>query len=83
MRKSIYLILTITLLILVVVLTLQNTGEVSIRLLFWHLYIPLAILIFAMFALGVIVTILTLTPSLIATKVARIRSQRKSVSHSD
>jgi uncharacterized integral membrane protein len=78
MKKLIYLILTIAVLIIVVIVALQNTGEVSIRLLFWNLYIPLAILIFSMFALGVIVTVLVLTPYLLVTKEARIKSEDRS-----
>lgn len=78
MRKSIYSILTIALLILVVIITLQNTGEVSIRLLFWNLDIPLAILVFAMFALGVIITILRLSPSLITPGGSRAKEKRTS-----
>lgn len=77
MKKSSYLILTVALLILVVIFTLQNTEEVSIHILHWSLKTPLAILIFSMFAIGVVSTILFLTPSLIAMKIARAKSKKK------
>ena len=54
MKQKTYFGLTIIILLLIVVFTLQNTNEVSITLLFWNVKISLALLIFSLFGLGVI-----------------------------
>lgn len=68
MKQTNYIILTIITLICIVVFTLQNTGEVSIALLFWDIKTSLALLIFSLFALGVLITIFILTPIIINLK---------------
>ena len=54
MKQKTYLVLTIIILILIVVFTLQNTKEVSITLLFWNIKTSLPLLIFSLFGLGAI-----------------------------
>ncbi|MCJ7467282.1 MAG: LapA family protein [Maribacter sp.] len=68
MKQKTYLILTIIILIFIVTFTLQNTGEVNIHLLFWNIQTSLTLLIFALFSLGVVITIFVLTPTIIALK---------------
>ncbi len=68
MKKLTYLILTILILILIVIFTLQNTNEININLFFWDIKTSLALLIFSLFALGVIVALVFLTPIIIAYK---------------
>ncbi len=68
MKKLIYLILTIIILILIVIFTLQNTNEININLFFWDIKTSLALLIFSLFALGIIVTLVFLTPTIISLK---------------
>jgi uncharacterized integral membrane protein len=68
MKKLTYLILTILILILIVIFTLQNTNEININLFFWDIKTSLALLIFSLFALGVIVALVFLTPIIIAHK---------------
>ena len=68
MKKTTYIILTIIILIGIVVFTLQNTSEVSISLLFWDIKTSLALLIFSLFALGILLTIFTLAPTIIALR---------------
>ena len=68
MKKTTYIILTIIILIGIVVFTLQNTSEVSISLLFWDIKTSLALLIFSLFTLGILLTIFTLAPTIIALR---------------
>lgn len=68
MKQATYLILTIITLIFIVVLTLQNTSEVRINLLFWNITTSLALLIFSLFSFGVLIAIFMLTPIIIALK---------------
>lgn len=68
MKQTTYLISTIVTLIFIVVFTLQNTSEVSIRLLFWDIETSLPLLIFSLFSFGVIITIFVLTPTILALK---------------
>lgn len=68
MKQITYTILTIITLMFIVVFTLQNTNEVSIALLFWDIKTSLALLIFSLFALGVLVAIFIQTPIIIALK---------------
>ncbi|MFT4968639.1 MAG: putative integral membrane protein [Chitinophagales bacterium] len=65
MKKLSYLILTIVVLILIVLFTLQNTISVNIHVLFWNVQTSLALLIFS---LGAIASIFILTPTIIALK---------------
>jgi len=66
MKQTTYLVLTIITLIFIVVFTLQNTGEVSITLLFWTIKTSLALLILSLFSFGVIISIFILTPIIVA-----------------
>ena len=68
MKQSTYLALTIITLIFIVIFTLQNTGEVSITLLFWNIRTSLALLIFSLISFGVIIAIFILTPIIITLK---------------
>lgn len=68
MKQSTYLALTIITLIFIVIFTLQNTGEVSITLLFWNIKTSLALLIFSLISFGVIIAIFILTPIIITLK---------------
>lgn len=68
MKKAIYLILSLIVLILIVAFTLQNPGDVNVHLVCWDLTMPLAILIVALFSFGVVVSIFVLTPTIIALK---------------
>jgi uncharacterized integral membrane protein len=68
MKQATYLILTIITLIFIVVLTLQNTSEVSVNLLFWNIKTSLALFIFSLFSFGVLATIFILTPIIITLK---------------
>lgn len=68
MKQATYLILTIIILIFIVVLTLQNTSDVTITLLFWNIKTSLALLIFSLFFFGVLIAIFILTPIIIALK---------------
>lgn len=79
MKQTTYLILTIITLIFIVVFTLQNTGEVSISLLFWNIKTTLALLIFSLFSFGVIIAIFVLTPIIIALK-STLKKDKKIIS---
>jgi len=79
MKKTTYIILTIIILIGIVVFTLQNTSEVSISLLFWDIKTSLALLIFSLFALGIVLTIFILTPTIIALK-STLKKDKKIIS---
>ena len=79
MKKTTYIILTIIILIGIVVFTLQNTSEVSISLLFWDIKTSLALLIFSLFALGNLLTIFILTPTIIALK-STLKKDKKIIS---
>ena len=79
MKKTTYIILTIIILIGIVVFTLQNTSEVSISLLFWDITTSLALLIFSLFALGIVLTIFILTPTIIALK-STLKKDKKIIS---
>tara|TARA_R110002050_G_scaffold169264_3_gene301003 strand:+ start:1349 stop:1633 length:285 start_codon:yes stop_codon:yes gene_type:complete len=79
MKKTTYIILTIIILIGIVVFTLQNTSEVSISLLFWDIKTSLALLIFSLFALGILLTIFILTPTIIALK-STLKKEKKIIS---
>jgi uncharacterized integral membrane protein len=79
MKQTTYIILTIITLVCIVVFTLQNTNEVSISLLFWDIKTSLALLIFSLFALGVLVTIFILSPIIIALK-ATLKKDEKIIS---
>ncbi|GGX11154.1 lipopolysaccharide assembly protein LapA domain-containing protein [Aquimarina muelleri] len=79
MKQTTYIILTIITLIFIVVFTLQNTGEVSIALLFWDIKTSLALLIFSLFSLGVIIAIFILTPIIITLK-STLRKDEKIIS---
>jgi uncharacterized integral membrane protein len=79
MKQTTYIILTIITLACIVVFTLQNTNEVSISLLFWDIKTSLALLIFTLFALGVLVTIFILSPIIIALK-ATLKKDEKIIS---
>tara|TARA_R110001606_G_scaffold382174_1_gene543799 strand:+ start:235 stop:519 length:285 start_codon:yes stop_codon:yes gene_type:complete len=79
MKKTTYIILTIIILIGIVVFTLQNTSEVSISLLFWDIKTSLALLIFSLFALGILLTIFILTPTIIALK-STLKKDKKIIS---
>ena len=68
MKQTTNILLTIIILIGIVVFTLQNTSEVSISLLFWDIKTSLALLIFSLFALGILLTIFTLAPTIIALR---------------
>ncbi|MBQ0787798.1 MAG: LapA family protein [Oceanihabitans sp.] len=79
MKQTTYIILTIITLIFIVVFTLQNTNEVSIALLFWDIKTSLALLIFSLFALGVLIAIFILAPIIIALK-STLRKDEKIIS---
>ena len=68
MEQTTNLVLTIIALIFVVIITLQNTSEVSITILFWNIKTSLALLIFALFSFGIIIAIFVLTPIIMALK---------------
>lgn len=68
MKRTLSLISILTLLILVVIFTLQNAESVQIQFLFWSMDLSLAILIFILFFLGVIVGVLTLIPTVFHLK---------------
>ncbi|WP_161624672.1 LapA family protein [Winogradskyella psychrotolerans] len=79
MKQTTYIILTIVTLIFIVVFTLQNTSEVRISLLFWDIKTSLALLIFSLFALGVLTAIFILTLIIIALK-STLRKDEKIIS---
>ncbi|MGB5228145.1 MAG: LapA family protein [Eudoraea sp.] len=79
MKQTTYLVLTIITLIFIVVFTLQNTGEVSINLLFWNIKTSMALLIFSLFSFGVIIAIFVLTPIIIALK-STLKKDKKIIS---
>lgn len=79
MKQSTYLALTIITLIFIVVFTLQNTGEVSMTLLFWNIKTSLALLIFSLISFGVIIAIFILTPTIIALK-STVKKDQKIIS---
>ena len=62
MKQTKHLIIAIITLLFIVVFTLQNTGEVNVALLFWHINISLALLIFFLISFGVIIALLIFTP---------------------
>jgi uncharacterized integral membrane protein len=68
MKQVTYLILTIIALVFIVVLTLQNTSEVNIALLFWNIKTSLALFIFSLFSFGILIAIFILVPIIIALK---------------
>ena len=79
MKQITYILLTIFALLLIVVFTLQNTGEVRIALFFWDIKTSLALLIFSLFSLGVIVTAFILTPAIITLK-STLRKEKRIIS---
>lgn len=79
MKQITYLGLSVIILILIVVFTLQNTKEVNIALLFWDIKISLALLIFSLLSLGVIVAIFILTPTIIVLK-STLKKDKKTIS---
>lgn len=70
MKKSTNLVFTIIILILIVLFTLQNTGEVSITLFLWNIETSLALLIVSIFSFGIIIAIIVLTPRNMALRSA-------------
>lgn len=76
MKKSTYLILTIIILILIVLFTLQNTDEVNITLFLWEIKTSLALLIFSLFSFGVIIAIFVLAPRIVALKSALKKNEK-------
>ncbi len=76
MKKPIYLILAIILLILIVLFTLQNTTEIDIKFLFWHVVASQVILIFFTFSFGVLLAVLLLLPTIIKLK-KKLRMAKK------
>ncbi|UAM98187.1 LapA family protein [Polaribacter litorisediminis] len=68
MKQTTYIILTIITLIFIVVFTLQNTSEVIVNLLLWNIKTSLALLIFSLFSLGVLISILIFTPVIMSLK---------------
>jgi uncharacterized integral membrane protein len=70
MKKASYLVLSLITLLFIVTFTLQNTSAVNIQLLSWNIQISMALLSFALFSLGVVITIVVLLPIIIALKSA-------------
>lgn len=68
MKKIIYLVLTIIILVSIVIFTLQNTNEIQIHLFYWKIQVSLALLIFSLFSFGIIIAIFVLMPAIIALK---------------
>ncbi|MFZ5759590.1 MAG: lipopolysaccharide assembly protein LapA domain-containing protein [Thermodesulfobacteriota bacterium] len=67
--------LFVALLLGVVVFTLQNTESVDIRFFFWHLSLSRALLIFLVFAIGILIGYLLAT--LQAGRVGRVGSEKR------
>lgn len=51
-------IITIILAVLIIIFTIQNTGPVTVRLYFWQLEIPGALLILICICIGIIIGVL-------------------------
>ncbi len=68
MKRTAALIGTIIILILVVVFTLQNAGDIRVDFLFWNFESSLALVLFITFSLGILASILALLPLIIREK---------------
>jgi len=68
MKKPLSLIISVTLLILVVVFTLQNSSVSTIKLLFWEINASLSLMLIFTFTLGILVAVIVLTPIIIRLK---------------
>lgn len=63
-RKTLSFIGALALILLIIIITIQNTREVQMSLLFWKIHSSLILLIFISFLVGVLTTLLVLMPSL-------------------
>jgi uncharacterized integral membrane protein len=79
MKKTTYLIITVIILILVVIFTLQNTSEINVNLFIWDIKTSLALLMFSLFSFGVVVALFVIAPTLIALK-STIKKDEKTIS---
>lgn len=68
MKKTISLVLLLSLLLLVVIFTVQNAEVVQIQFLFWETSLSIAIFMFLLLFLGVLVGILSLLPHIFHLK---------------
>ena len=62
MRRSLIVVLIIV--FVIVVLVLQNSSPVAIKLFFWTLNMPIALLVFLTILLGVLIGILLFVPAI-------------------
>jgi uncharacterized integral membrane protein len=49
------IVFTLSIIILVLIFAVQNSAIVKVQLLFWHVDMPLSLLIFAMILVGVVI----------------------------
>jgi len=62
MKKSISLIISITVLVLAVIFTLQNAGVIQVKILFWSLEASLSLILILTFAIGAISALVVILP---------------------
>jgi len=79
-RTVIKLISTLTLITLIVILALQNSDHQNVKMFFWNLELPLFVLLFFCYLIGVVMMLIILYPryrkaSLAEDKIEKLREQ--------
>lgn len=78
MRQATALIISISVLLITVIFTLQNAVATEIKLLFWNTEASLSLILFITLAIGILSAIIALTPHLLSLR-STISKQKKTI----
>ncbi|KAA1242130.1 lipopolysaccharide assembly LapA domain-containing protein [Aquimarina sp. RZ0] len=77
MKKLVMLVVAAILLIGITIFTLQNSQVVAIQLFFWEAEASLSMILFTTFSTAILVTVVTIIPTIYHLKKLRDQSQKK------
>ncbi|WP_298318389.1 lipopolysaccharide assembly LapA domain-containing protein [uncultured Aquimarina sp.] len=77
MKKLVTLVVAAILLIGITIFTLQNSQVVAIQLFFWEAEASLSMILFTTFSTAILVTVVTIIPTIYHLKKLRDQSQKK------
>jgi len=74
---SVYLILALLIAVVAVIFALQNTARVTVAFLLWQFDQSLALVLLLSLAIGVIIGLLTIFPTVVRSKIAASNQKKK------
>ncbi|WMJ71653.1 LapA family protein [Cytophagaceae bacterium ABcell3] len=77
MKQSVWLLLTVSLMLVVVVFTLQNSEVATIKVFVWETRASLSLILISTFSLGILATGAYFMPSLINLRVSLNKAKKK------